>query len=111
MLESDLARFLGCQPEVLPKVGLCRRPDPDSPEFQSDVRRIADALGLQADRLVQLVRETDALNALGKASPSVEQKASQGFLMAARDSEAHESARVEAATESDRGQGQEEETS
>lgn len=85
MEDRDLARFLNCRSEVLPKLGLCRRPDPDSPTFSSDVDRVADAFRVQADRLVQLIRERDALDAIGRGPSAVKQVAAEGLLMAARD--------------------------
>ena len=85
--ESDLARFLGCEPEVLPKLGLCRRPDPDSTTFQSDVHRIANAFGISPNILVQLIREADSLNVLGMDVPVARLNPLEGLLMAARDKE------------------------
>ena len=88
MRETHLARFLGCSTRNLPRLGLCRRPDPDSPTFQSDIRRVADAFGLHADRLIQLIREMDALDVLGNALPGTGQEAVRGLLIAARDRKA-----------------------
>jgi hypothetical protein len=87
MEETDLARFLGCLPDFLPKLALCRRPDPDSPQFRSDIQRIAGAFGLQTDRLVQLIREVDVLESLGKAAHTIEEAEARGLLLAARDLE------------------------
>jgi len=105
--ETNLACFLGCLPELLPKVALCRRPDPDSPRFQSDVHRIADAFGLQADRLVQLVREVDVLKTLGEAAPTAEEAESRGLLLAARDLEPGEAVTEETTDERGNGKGEE----
>ena len=105
--ETDLARFLGCSPEVLPKVALCRRPDPESPRFRSDTHRIANFFDLQTDHLVQLIREVDVLKALREASPAAEQEVARGFLVAARDVEIAESANEE--TPDEGGNGEEEE--
>ena len=104
MQESDLARFLSCGPEILPRLGLCRRPDPDSPTFRSDVNRVADAFGLHASRLVQLIRETDALDVLGNVAPVDDREVEQGLLIAARDKELGEPERSEPADECDRGE-------
>jgi hypothetical protein len=90
MEEANVARFLDCAPELLAKLALCRRPDPGSPQFRSDVRRIAEALGLNSQRLVQLIREAEALKALGESSQFTEQENSPGILMAARDTETDE---------------------
>ena len=109
MEEGQLARFLGCAPEVLPRLALCRRPDPQSPSFRSDIQRIASALGLQQDRLAQLVRQTDVLKTLGRAGPDADQEAASGLLMAARDAEIDRSAGEEGPT-GDSGDDQEDRT-
>lgn len=88
MGETALIRFLECPPECLPKLALCRRPNPDLSTFCSDVHRIANAFGLQADRLVQILREVDTLKALGQTAPETGQEESKGVLLAARDFEA-----------------------
>jgi len=82
MGEEELASFLGCGPELLPKVALCRRPDPTSPRFRLDVHRVAQAFGLAPDRLAAVIREVDALRALKEAS---EAETPQGLLLAARE--------------------------
>ena len=84
MTEDELSRFLGCSPRILSKLALCRRPDPESPRFRSDVERIALAFDMQPGRLVQLIREVDALKALAKARP-MKQVAPEGLLAVARD--------------------------
>ena len=99
MQESDLARFLNCKPELLPKLGLCRRPDPDSPTFQSDITKIEQALGIQADRLIQIIRETDALDVFDRGSPESKESIGRGLLMAARDREREETMGSESARE------------
>lgn len=85
MQESDLARFLNCEPDLLPKLGLCRRPDPDSPTFRSDITKIEQALGIQAGRLIQIIRETEALDVFDRGSLEPEESIGRGLLMAARD--------------------------
>ena len=99
MQESDLARFLNCEPELLPRLGLCRRPDPDSPAFRTDITKIEKALGIQADRLIQIIREMDALDVFGRGSPESEERIGRGLLMAARDREREETIRSESARE------------
>ena len=53
MTEDELAQFLGCGPRLLPKLALCRRPDPESSKFRSDVERIAISFDIQPGRLLQ----------------------------------------------------------
>lgn len=90
MTESDLARFLGCPSDALPKVALCRRPGPQTPRFQDDVRRIASGLGLDLEQLARLLREVDALRALSRVNSGERSVGGEGLLMAARDQEATE---------------------
>jgi hypothetical protein len=84
--EGELARFLGCSPVLLPKLALCRRPDPDSPGFRADVERIAAAFDMPPGHLVRLIREVDALEAL-KDTGTKKQGVPDGLLAAARDDE------------------------
>jgi len=86
MTEEELAQFLGCSLGLLPKLALCRRPDPDSPRFRSDVERIATAFDIQPGRLVQLIREVDTLKALADARAK-RQEVPDGLLAVARDDE------------------------
>lgn len=82
MNDENLARFLGCAPEALDPIRLCRRPAGEAPRFRDDVLRIAQHFGLHADRLAGILRRVDALAALrpGGAPPG-------GELRAARDRE------------------------
>ena len=43
--EEEVARELGCPPERLPLLGLCRAPRRDAPGFGTDVREIAEFAG------------------------------------------------------------------
>lgn len=81
--EEALAEFLGCPPEQLPRLALCRRPDPDTPEFRREVERIAEHVGARAPRLAQLLREVASLHALRRAD--TRSRGSTGALLAARD--------------------------
>lgn len=81
MDERHLAEFLRCSPDMLPLLGLCRRPDADSPQFQTDVRRIVKRFDVDARSLLQLLREVSSIEAMRRSQPET----STGFLMAARD--------------------------
>lgn len=83
--DQELSDFLGCQPDELPRLALCRKPRLVGTEFSKDVVRIAQAFGLKAERLAALIREVDVIRSLREASPSVVEESSPGFLMAARD--------------------------
>ncbi|MCG2766887.1 MAG: hypothetical protein L6435_00680 [Anaerolineae bacterium] len=88
--DVELAEFLSIEIEMLPKLALCRRPDPESPEFRSDVQSIEQSFSLQTNHLVQLLREVEALRTLSEFQPATsEQMKQKGLLMAARDSEDH----------------------
>lgn len=80
--DHALAARLGCSADGLPRLGLCRRPDPQSSSFGPDVRQIASYAGVQPLRLAQLLREVDASAALEHGGESLTR------LLAARDATA-----------------------
>lgn len=88
--EDELAQLLGCSPDILPKLSLCRRPDSESPRFRTDVERIAVSFNIQPRCLLQIIREVETLRALVKASP-MKQQVPEGLLATARDLEDNES--------------------
>ena len=81
--EEELAELLACPEEALADLALCRRPDPSKPSFKTEVQRIASFVGCDGARLVQLLREVDAVNTFRTAERS--QDADAGLLAAARD--------------------------
>ena len=80
MEDDALAEFLGCATGDLPRLALCRRPDPESGGFRAGVEEIAAYAGVDATRLGGLLREVDAMSALAGSGA-----ADRGLLMAARD--------------------------
>jgi hypothetical protein len=80
--DIGLAAALGCEPEALTAIRLCRAPRPDRAGFRQDVDEIAARFGLDADRLTAVVRRGETLRRLRSAAPS-----GHGFLAAARDGE------------------------
>jgi hypothetical protein len=81
------AARLGCSPEQIPRLALCRRPDPTNERFADDVRRIAEFVRCDPVRLRDLLRETSAVGRLrGSAGGS---DVGQGLLLAARDRRPH----------------------
>lgn len=76
---ESLAEELGCVPEMLGRLGLCRRPRSDPHGFREDVDRIASRFGISSERLAEVVRRSDALSALAGARQEA------GTLAAARD--------------------------
>lgn len=83
--DTGLGRALGCPAELLPRVGLCRRPEPTPPGFRRDVDRIATRFGLDRDALAHIVRRANALDALRRPVSGAEGRSDGGMLRAARD--------------------------
>jgi hypothetical protein len=80
--DAGLAAALGCRPEDLPMLRLCRAPRPDPPDFRADVTAVAGRFGIDPATLVEAVRHGEAVAALRRpaaASPE------PGAVLAARD--------------------------
>ena len=86
MDDAALAAHLGCAPETLTGLRLCRNPPPEPPRFGQDVERIAAHFGLDPDRLVQVRRSGQALLHLSRPAGAAAEE-TPGYLMAARDEE------------------------
>ena len=78
MDDTKLAAALGCSPDDLVHVRLCRAPD--ALRFTEDIERIASKFKLNPDVLAQAVRGGQAIFHLREISGS-----NQGTLLAARD--------------------------
>jgi hypothetical protein len=78
--DTGLAAALGCPPERLSGLRLCRAPRPDPAGFREDVAGIAAEFGLDPDRLAEAVMRGRAIREIGAAPAG-----GRGFLMAARD--------------------------
>jgi hypothetical protein len=77
--DAGLATALGCPPEALSRLKLCRPPRPD--RFGDDITALATHFGLDFNRLAAAVRRGQVIEQLrGASSPS-------GTLLAARDRE------------------------
>jgi hypothetical protein len=81
MDDPQLAQRLKCSLSDLTRLALCRLPDDKKVGFQHDVRKIAAFAACDPDRLVQLLREVAAWDALQGDN----QEVADGFLLAARD--------------------------
>jgi hypothetical protein len=81
-----LAARLSVPPELLGRLGVCRRPSGET--FCSDVHLIAQRFGADESALAAVVRRADALTALRRGEVDVE------FVAAARDR--HDSAAFDA---------------
>ena len=69
---EELGRELGCLPETVNSIALCRAPRAEPPHFQRDIERVAERFQIRADRLMGIVR-------LAQVSGE------ESMLMAARD--------------------------
>lgn len=88
--DAGLAAQLGCVPASLPALLLCRRPSGEASVLRADVQAIAQRFGLNATRLVGLLRRADALVVHRKALLApIEGR----FLAAARDRDDAETGR------------------
>ena len=78
---SGLANRMGCSPETLTMLALCRDPRTDSERFHRDIHLIASRFEIQPDCLAEVVRRGQAI------SRAREMQTIQGTLLAARDAE------------------------
>jgi hypothetical protein len=83
--ENDLAAWLGCAANRLPDLALCRRPAPHGPRFRHDVQKVSQYIGIRPERLAQLLREVDAVDAFRRSDAASYAPHSHGMLLAARD--------------------------
>jgi hypothetical protein len=80
LAQDDLAAYLGCNPESLNWLSLCRKPRSD--HFVEDVTRIAKRFDLDKSKLAHIVRRIDVINDLQQPC-DYEDK--EPVLLAARD--------------------------
>lgn len=80
--DEELATELGCDPQTLHWLYLCRAPSQE--RFAGDIARIAQRFGLDAHRLAAVVRRAEALSALGASGHDAGERE---LLLAARDHE------------------------
>jgi len=53
---AELGKELGCLPDTVNSISLCRAPRSEPPHFQDDIERVADRFQVRADKLVGIVR-------------------------------------------------------
>ena len=56
MSMEELGRELGCLPETINSISLCRAPHPEPPRFQDDIERVADRFQVRSEKLMGIVR-------------------------------------------------------
>ena len=83
--EEGLAKFLHCSSEALVRMALCRQPEMTSTTFRADVEQIAAYCGADAQRVAELVRQTDAVRSLRGVPAPVPMSTPAGMMVAARD--------------------------
>ncbi len=83
--DEELACFLECDRNDLPRLALCRRPDAQQEAFLSDIEHLARRFHLHADRLAAVIRQVDTLRMLQRRQRSSSHEAAQDLLQAARD--------------------------
>jgi hypothetical protein len=82
LADDEVLKWLECRPERRDHLALCRVPDAEEDGFPSNVHRIAQFVGCNPDKLVQLLRVVGALGALREGDAAA---TGGGWLMAARD--------------------------
>lgn len=81
--DTALAARLGCPPDVLAHVRLCRMPPADPDVFRAAVARISEQFGVAPGPLGDAVRLGHAL--IDLADKPADAPAEAGYLLAARD--------------------------
>ncbi len=56
MSMTEVSRELGCLPDTMSSMALCRAPRLDPPHFRDDVERVAERFQIPADRLTGIIR-------------------------------------------------------
>ena len=69
---AEVGMELGCLPETVDSISLCRAPRAEPPHFREDIEAVADRFQARADSLARIVRR-------------VQVSSGPGILLAARD--------------------------
>lgn len=91
--DQALMAHLNTTSKMLTRLALCKKPDPNSPEFANQIRQIASYTEIEATQIANIVRQVESLQKLTEQSqPNVPQEntthqpqLSKGLLAAARD--------------------------
>ena len=57
MSMAEVGRELGCLPETVDSMSLCRAPRAEPPHFREDIEAVADRFQARADSLARIVRQ------------------------------------------------------
>ncbi len=74
---SEMGKELGCLPETVTSISLCRAPRSEPPHFRNDIERVANRFQVRADKLVGIIRY-------------VQVASDESMLLAARDRDTKE---------------------
>lgn len=80
---GQLAEDLGCSPEVLPWLSLCRRPDEE--RFAEHLEMIEKRFGVEPFRLAAVLRRVEVLEVLPAQRDAGDDSEEGSYLLAARD--------------------------
>lgn len=80
---EDLARMLGCSPEVLDELYLCRRPE--QARFAEHLRLFEQRFAVDPRRIAAVLRRVEVLEVLPTDEAGVEGVSADAYLLAARD--------------------------
>ena len=65
MSMSEIGRELGCLPETVDSISLCRAPRAEPPHFREDIEAVADRFQARADKLARIVRHVQVSSGAG----------------------------------------------
>jgi hypothetical protein len=85
--DAQLAEFLHCKQDALPRLGLCRCPESSAPSFADDIIRIAGFAPCDSNQLVNVLRETEGIMFLRQITTN---STGHNQLLAARDRQENE---------------------
>jgi hypothetical protein len=83
--DAGLAAAIGCRPEDLVMIRLCRAPRPDAAGFREDVSRVAERFGADRQKLAAVVRRSLVIRKMSMSKMSMSKSPQEGSLLAARD--------------------------
>ena len=91
--DEDLANYFNAFPEQVIRLGLCKRPEPDAPDFADQIRLLGDFSLIDEALLAHVIRQVDSLKQLSQNPMLAESTTNrgpefrhlEGTLAAARD--------------------------
>ena len=65
MSVEELGRELGCLPETVDSISLCRAPRAEPPHLREDIEAVADRFQARADSLARIIRQVQVSSGAG----------------------------------------------